>query len=357
MEFSDHLLNWYAKNKRELPWRSSVDPYRIWLSEIILQQTRIAQGIPYYERFVNAFPTVHDMAGASEAEVLKLWQGLGYYSRARNLLATARNVSRERGGEFPNTYKGLLELKGVGPYTAAAIASICFQEAVPVVDGNVYRVLSRYFGEDTPIDTSSGQQRFRALAREVMAPDEIRDYNQAIMEFGAMQCTPRKPDCDTCPLADSCVALGTQRIDSLPVKAGKTVVRKRNFHYLVPVDKNGNTWMEPRTTSGIWQGLYQFPLLEVGGKQEGDAAFPPQKALVEALLSALGATKISIDRVVQFNQKPKVHKLSHQHLFTTFWIVYLDRLPQGYIPLVEMEKKPVPVLIAKFIEAFKNSYF
>ena len=220
--FTKKIIQYYHKNKRELPWRSSRDPYRIWLSEIILQQTRVAQGLPYYERFVNAFPTVGDLAAASEAEVLKLWQGLGYYSRARNLLATARDISRERGGEFQGTYKGLLELKGVGPYTAAAIASICFQEAVPVVDGNVFRVLSRYFGEATPIDTSTGQRKFRALAREVMAPDAIRDYNQAIMEFGAMQCTPRNPDCDSCPLADSCVALATQRIHSLPVKAGKT---------------------------------------------------------------------------------------------------------------------------------------
>lgn len=357
MEFSDHLLNWYAKNKRELPWRSSRDPYRIWLSEIILQQTRVAQGLPYYERFVNAFPTVHDLAAASEAEVLKLWQGLGYYSRARNLLATARDVSRERGGEFPGTYKGLLELKGVGPYTAAAIASICFQEAVPVVDGNVFRVLSRYFGEDTPIDSLTGQRKFRALAREVMAPDDIRDYNQAIMEFGAMQCTPRNPDCDSCPLANSCVALGTQRVDSLPVKAGKIAVRKRNFHYLVPVDKDGNTWMELRTTSGIWQGLYQFPLLESPPKTPTNGEELTQKSLVAALSTALGETEFVPDRIVQFNETPQVHKLSHQHLHTTFWIIYLDRLPDGRIPLAKMEEKPVPVLIAKFIEAFKNSYF
>ena len=248
MEFSDSLLNWYARNKRELPWRSSRDPDRILLSEIILQQTRVAQGLPYYQRFIEAFPTVDDLAAASEAEVLKLWQGLGYYSRARNLLAAARDISRERGGVFPDTYTGLLELKGVGPYTAAAIASICYAEAVPVVDGNVFRVLSRFFGVDTPIDSGAGQRQFQALAREVMTADHIRDYNQAIMEFGAIQCTARNPDCSSCPLASSCVALETQRVDSLPVKAGKTTIRNRNFHYLVPVDTQGNTWMERRTT-------------------------------------------------------------------------------------------------------------
>jgi len=207
MSFSKKILQWYAQNKRDLPWRKTRDPYRIWLSEIMLQQTRVAQGIPYYHRFIKSFPKVEDLAAASEEEVLKLWQGLGYYSRARNLHATAKLISEEYQGKFPSTYKELIKLKGVGDYTASAIASICFDAPEAVVDGNVYRVLARYFGVNTPINSAAGISYFKELAQSVMDSAEIRDYNQGIMEFGAIQCAPKKPYCLHCPLNDSCLAL------------------------------------------------------------------------------------------------------------------------------------------------------
>ncbi len=211
MSFSNKILLWYAKNKRELPWRSTRDPYKIWLSEIMLQQTRVAQGTPYYLKFIENFPKVEDLANASEEQVLKLWQGLGYYSRARNLHFTAKVIANDFGGRFPSKYEELIKLKGIGDYTASAISSISFDEAQPVVDGNVYRVLARYFGVDIPINSSAGVKYFRKLAIEVMAPENIRDYNQGIMEFGAVQCTPQSPDCNQCPLNGSCVALQTGR--------------------------------------------------------------------------------------------------------------------------------------------------
>eukprot|EP01089_Gocevia_fonbrunei_P006974 TRINITY_DN1798_c0_g1_i7.p1 TRINITY_DN1798_c0_g1~~TRINITY_DN1798_c0_g1_i7.p1 ORF type:complete len:223 (-),score=44.31 TRINITY_DN1798_c0_g1_i7:1940-2608(-) len=221
MNFSRIILEWYELNKRLLPWRNTNEPYCIWLSEIMLQQTRVAQGIPYYMSFVEAFPTVQDLAAASEEQVLKLWQGLGYYSRARNLHATAKIITEKYNGKFPDTYKELLQLKGIGDYTASAIASICFGRAEAVVDGNVYRVLSRYYGIDLPINGSEGILYFKELAKEIMDAKNIRDYNQGIMEFGALQCTPKNPDCNSCPLQKSCVAFATNRIDILPVKNKK----------------------------------------------------------------------------------------------------------------------------------------
>ena len=215
MTFSQKILLWYAENKRNLPWRTTRDPYKIWLSEIILQQTRVVQGQPYYMRFLAEFPSVYDLAKAKEEQVLKIWQGLGYYSRARNLHATSKIIVDDLDGKFPNTYTGLLALKGVGDYTASAIASICYNIPEPVVDGNVYRVLSRYYGSDLPINSTKGITYFKQLAREVMDSGNIRDYNQGIMEFGAIQCVPNKPDCKKCPLNDSCVALETSKIEAL----------------------------------------------------------------------------------------------------------------------------------------------
>jgi len=262
MHFSKKILEWYAINKRELPWRSTREPYNIWLSEVILQQTRVAQGLPYYNKFVKAFPTVFDLAGASEEQVLKLWQGLGYYSRARNMHFTAKQVVNEYGGMFPDSYSGLLKLKGVGDYTASAIASICFDEKVPVVDGNVYRVLSRFFGVDLPINSTKGVKYFKELATEVMSDTNIRDYNQGIMEFGAIQCSPKKPLCLHCPINERCRALLQNRVLELPVKLKKGKIKNRYFNYLVFLDKDGKTMLEQRKGKGIWQNLYQFPLVE-----------------------------------------------------------------------------------------------
>lgn len=350
MKFSDAILYWYDSHKRDLPWRRTREPYKIWLSEIMLQQTRVAQGLPYYQRFTERFPQVTDLAAAPEEEVLKLWQGLGYYSRARNLHATARMVCEEFGGEFPQTYQGLRSLKGVGPYTAAAIGSLCFGLPTPVVDGNVYRLLARYFGVELPIDSTEGRRYFDALAHEVMDPGHIGEYNQAIMEFGAVQCVPKSPDCARCPLGDSCWALSADKVSELPLKAGKTRIRIRHFHYIVPLDHSLNTFMLQRKARGIWQGLYEFPLLE-------SEAEPEASDLARQLNMSLGTHGISPLSIFRANPEPLVHKLSHQHLYTTFWIARLECLPEGGLPFDKAEALPVPVLIANFMETVKNSYF
>ncbi len=341
-------MKWYHQNKRQLPWRETTDPYKIWLSEIILQQTRVAQGTPYYLKFISAYPTVWDMAKAKEDEILKLWQGLGYYSRARNLHDTAKIVVNENNGKFPDNYKKLLTLKGVGDYTASAISSICFNEPQAVVDGNVYRVLARYFGIETPINSTEGIKFFKKLAQEVMDPKQIRDYNQGIMEFGAMQCTPKNPYCLHCPLGESCVALQKGLQDQLPVKTNKTKVRNRYFNYLVPVyaDKKGTyyTSLKQRKGKGIWQNLWEFPLLESKTLLDRDAIENGYKEI----LGSLGETTIS-----EYNEKPIVHKLSHQTLHTKFWILNTEEeFPNGK-PINSLTEYPVPVLIADFIKAFK----
>ncbi len=248
-----------------MPWRETSDPYCIWLSEIMLQQTRIEQGLPYYLAFTNAYPSIFDLANASEEEVLKLWQGLGYYSRARNLHATAKYIAFELNGKFPETYEGLLKLKGVGDYTASAIASISYNEPVAVVDGNVYRVLSRYFDIDTPINSTAGIKEFKLLAKELLDKEDPATYNQAIMEFGALQCKPQSPLCNTCPLSASCLALKNNKISMLPVKLKKGKIKKRYFNYLVFQSEENKTILEKRSGKGIWEGLYQFPLIETDG--------------------------------------------------------------------------------------------
>ena len=352
MTFSQNILIWYSQNKRTLPWRRTRDPYKIWLSEIMLQQTRVVQGTPYYFKFIANFPTVHDLAEASEEQVLKLWQGLGYYSRARNLHATAKTVVKDYQGEFPNTYEKLLMLKGVGDYTASAIASICFDEPQPVVDGNVYRVLARYFGIEMPINSVEGIKHFKDLAREIMDTENIRDYNQGIMEFGAIQCAPKNPNCSQCPLNDSCVALKDHSIEKLPVKLNKTKVRNRYFNYLVPVidteDGEKRTLLRQRMGKGIWQNLWEFPLLE----SENEISLEKVKSGLSEVLILNEAPEI-----IPHNEKLIVHKLSHQHLHTRFWIVHVKTELEGSFPLNELEKYPVPVLIADFIKTFKNSYF
>lgn len=344
MSFSKEILKWYAQNKRQLPWRATTDPYKIWLSEIMLQQTRVSQGMPYYHKFVDQFPTVHHLAEASEEKVLKLWQGLGYYSRARNLHATAKMVVNEHQGDFPNTYKGLRALKGVGDYTASAIASICFDLPEPVVDGNVYRVLSRYFGVDLPINSTEGVKYFKTLAREVMDTENIRDYNQGIMEFGAIQCAPKSPNCLDCPLNKSCVALKEDKAAQLPVKLKKNKVRNRYFNYLVYLDSQKRTKLEQRKGKGIWQNLYQFPLLE---SEEPLSHHELMRMPKQDQGSLNGA------RVTLFNEEPIVHKLSHQHLHTRFWIAEVEESLEDGIPWDDIRQFPVPVLIADFIKTFK----
>ncbi len=344
MSFSQEILQWYHKNKRELPWRNTTEPYNIWLSEIILQQTRVVQGMPYYLKFLDAFPTVRHLANAPEEKVLKLWQGLGYYSRARNLHATAKMVVNEHNGTFPNTYVGLKSLKGVGDYTASAIASICFNIPEPVVDGNVYRVLARYFGVDIPINSSEGIKYFKELARKVMDVDDARDYNQGIMEFGAIQCAPKKPYCMLCPLQESCVALKDNKVDVLPIKLNKTKTRRRYFNYLVFLDGQKNTLLEQRKGKGIWQNLYQFPLLE--SEKELQVEEFEQILMKENRFPRYRSFSM-------YNETPIVHKLSHQHLHTKFWIIETNHNLDNGISWEQIAQFPVPVLIADFIQTFK----
>ena len=348
MSFSEKILQWYGLNKRDLPWRNTRDPYKIWLSEILLQQTRVAQGLPYYHKFLSEFPTVHQLAKAKEEEVLKLWQGLGYYSRARNLHSAAKIVVTQYGGQFPNTYKDLIKLKGVGDYTASAIASSSFDLPEPVVDGNVYRVLSRYFGIDIPINSSRGSKYFKQLAREVMDAGNIREYNQAIMEFGAIQCAPKRPSCTSCPLNTSCAALRENNIQNLPRKQKNSKISKRYFNYLIVLDPDHKILLEQRKGKGIWQNLYQFPLIETTTSVDIDEV----STQIQHLIKLKGNVTLSA-----FHTKEIVHKLSHQHLYTKFWLVKTaTKLAKGIKPQ-EVDKYPVPVLISDAIKTLKISYF
>lgn len=346
MNFNSKLTYWYSTHKRDLPWRSTKDPYHIWLSEIILQQTQIKQGLPYYLKFVTHYPTVFDLAKAKEEKVLKDWQGLGYYSRARNLHKTAQCVAEELNGVFPKCYKELLKLKGVGDYTASAIASICYEEKTAVVDGNVYRVLSRYFGIDTPTNSTQGIKQFKALATSLLPQKNIGDYNQAIMEFGARQCKPKSPDCSKCPLANDCIAHHTGQIQLLPVKLKKLKVTKKYFNFLVINSINHKTILEKRTTKGIWQNLYQFPLIETS-KTELDKNF------IENLDHKI-LKKISIKSIELFNKKDIIHRLSHQELYIKFWILHTsDNLKLG-IDWSKVSKRAVPIVIDRFIREFQS---
>lgn len=344
MIINNILTSWYSVNKRDLPWRRTTNPYFIWLSEIILQQTKIEQGLPYYEAFVTKYPSVFDLANASESEVLKLWQGLGYYSRARNLHASAKYIVAELDGVFPNNYKDLLKLKGVGDYTASAIASFCFDEVCAVVDGNVYRVLSRYFGIDTPINTSQGNKEFKALAQKLISPKNPGEFNQAIMEFGARQCKPSNPDCTVCPLQDGCVALQKNSISDLPVKLKSLKPKTKHFNFIVFISSERETIIEKREGKGIWQNLYQFPLIETETSTSFDT--------MHSLLAKHELTPSSNYDLTLYNEEAIVHKLSHQHLHTKFWIVAIDSLASKGVSVDIIKDYPVPVLLSNFIEEF-----
>jgi A/G-specific adenine glycosylase len=344
MNFSKSTIDWYSINKRELPWRNTTNPYFIWLSEIILQQTQVKQGLPYYDAFTSTFPTIFDLANADEQRILKLWQGLGYYSRARNLHAASKYIVNELNGIFPNTYSEIIKLKGVGDYTASAIASFAFNEITAVVDGNVYRVLSRFFGIDTPINSTAGIKEFKALASSLIDPKRPATFNQAIMEFGARHCKPKKPYCDSCPLQSACVADQKNKVTELPVKLKKTKIKKRYFNFLVFIDSNKNTAIEKRKGKGIWQNMYQFPLVETD-KSLSISEF-------ETLALEASVLKNSTFDHSLFNEVDKIHKLSHQHLHTKFWIIEMDNLATKGIPISELKTYPVPALIRDFIEEF-----
>jgi len=342
MKFSNLLIEWYLQNKRDLPWRSTTNPYPIWLSEIMLQQTRVAQGTPYFLAFTAAFPTVFDLAAASEEEVLKLWQGLGYYSRARNLHKTAQYVASELSGVFPPTYNELLKLKGVGEYTAAAIASFAYKEVVPVVDGNVFRVLSRYFDVETDIASASAKKEFAALAFELMPKDNPATFNQAIMEFGALQCVPKSPNCSICIFNDSCAALQKNKVDQLPVKSKKVKVRNRYFNYLVVADENENTVIQKRTAKGIWQNLYEFPVIETDKVED-------LQYIYEQVQNDFFQDNEVVD-FIGYNEESIIHKLSHQHLYIKFWKVSLKGAVENGINNEDLKAFPFPIVIHNFIE-------
>lgn len=342
MIFHNLLIEWYLKNKRDLPWRNTTNPYPIWLSEIMLQQTRVAQGMPYFFSFTEAFPTVFDLAKADEEQVLKLWQGLGYYSRARNLHKTAQHVAYELSGVFPATYKELLQLKGIGEYTAAAIASFSYNETVPVVDGNVFRVLSRYFDVETDIALASAKKEFAALAFELMPKDNPALFNQAIMEFGALQCVPKSPNCSVCVFNESCAALQKNKVDQLPVKSKKLKVRNRFFNYLVVNDEDENTIIQKRIDKGIWHNLYEFPLIETEVVQDFD--------FISSQVQKDFYSNYEIISIAEFNEKSIIHKLSHQHLHIKFWKVNVKGKIENGINKTDLKTFPFPIVIFNFIE-------
>lgn len=322
--FTKNLMAWFATNHRPLPWKGEKNPYFIWLSEIILQQTRVEQGLPYFEKFVAAYPKVEDLAKAPADEVMKLWEGLGYYSRARNLHFTAKFITDQYQGVFPTTYKEVLKLKGVGPYTAAAITSFAYDLPHAVVDGNVYRVLSRFFGIQTPIDTTSGKKEFNQLAQELLDAAQPANYNQAIMDFGATQCTPKNPKCKTCPLATKCTALQNDLIKTLPIKSKKLVKKERFFQYLV-LNYNGvETVLQKRMEKDIWQNLYQFPLWE--STKMSVSAKELQKSNVWQTMIG------EVDFEITKTSKPFKQVLTHRKIIATFWEIHLNIDPPQIKP-------------------------
>lgn len=340
-DFAKKIILWYEENKRELPWRHTSDPYKIWLSEIILQQTRVAQGLPYYERFVSTFPTVFSLAKAPQQQVLRLWQGLGYYSRAHNLHTCAKEVVVNFEGKFPTSYLELIKLKGVGPYTAAAIASIAFKEKVAVVDGNVLRVLARIYGIDVDTAGNEGKRAFSAKANELISKDRPDLFNQAMMEFGALHCLPQNPKCESCIFAKMCIANkhGLQKM--LPIKSKKLKVRNRYFYYFVIHDKN-KLLMKKREGKDIWQGLYDFYLIE---KKRNHKL---ERIMQEDDLIA-GAT-------IQNESKIYKHILSHQKLRVRFVELQLPSikgiLPSGlkWFTNRQIATLPKPILIANYLK-------
>ncbi|MDQ3046579.1 MAG: A/G-specific adenine glycosylase [Bacteroidota bacterium] len=345
--FSNKIIRWYDSNKRDLPWRNTKDPYFIWLSEIIMQQTRVDQGMAYYNKFASEFPTVKHLAKADNEKVMKLWQGLGYYSRARNLHETAKIISSQYKGKFPASYQEILALKGIGDYTAAAISSFAFDLPHAVVDGNVYRVLSRVFGIHTPIDSSAGKKEFSVLANELISKKDPASHNQAVMELGALQCKPQNPECSTCVLNSMCFAYSKKSVDQFPVKSKKTKVRDRFFNYAV-LRHNGKIAINKRTEKDIWTNLYDFPLIETPTNFTEDELFSSAE-----WKGLMGKNKFQI-RSVHEGFK---HILSHQKIYARFVEVdfissFKDQLSDTSIMVSEkdLKKYAVPRLIDLFLE-------
>ena len=342
--FAKKLIKWFKTSQRNLPWRGIKDPYKIWLSEIILQQTQVNQGLAYYIKFVENYPKIKDLANAPVDEVMKHWQGLGYYSRARNLHETAKNITNKHKGVFPKTYVEIRELKGVGDYTAAAIASLAYDLPHAVVDGNVYRVLSRVFGVKLPIDTGEGKKYFQDLANELLPKNEAANYNQAIMEFGALYCRPVNPDCENCIFNSECIAFAKQTVSELPFKSKKTKITDRYFNYVLFQYKK-SIYIRKRNKKDIWQGLYEFYLIETDKKQKPDALLNSKE------FKEIISVKNVVVRSVSHEYK---HILSHQNLHTIFYIIQLKQpLKTKLLKKVNIDsihKYAFPRLIEKYLK-------
>lgn len=345
MNFSSELARWYHSNKRDLPWRNTTDPYLIWLSEIILQQTRVDQGMAYYYRFSETYPTVSDLAKAPEDDVLRLWQGLGYYSRARNLHATAKFIHQNFKGVFPSKYEDILALKGVGEYTAAAIGSFAFNMRKPVVDGNVMRVISRFYGISDPIDSKEGLAKIKDIALQLIADADPALHNQAMMEFGAICCTPKNTQCGSCPVRVGCFAFAQGQVDQLPNKKGKTKVVDV-YMYFALIETAEGFVMKKRSEQGIWKGLYDFPLVE--------SPTPLEKIAVLRSFESLGFS--ILDEEVTQISVPIKHLLSHRRLFVCFYHIKPNKVPKkwpnGFILLsaAQMASKGLPRVIEKYLK-------
>jgi A/G-specific adenine glycosylase len=347
MTFSEEIIEWYHKHKRDLPWRNTNDPYIIWLSEIIMQQTRVEQGMPYFNRFAEKYPTVKHFASATEEEILKLWQGLGYYSRGRNMHQTSREVMEEHAGYFPKNYDSLIRLKGIGEYTAAAISSFSSNEAKAVVDGNVFRLLSRYFGIDTPINTGKGKKIFTDLANELLDQTQAGTFNQAMMEFGSLQCKPKNPDCTVCPVQTSCEARLKNKINDLPVKLKSQKSKDRYFNYIIAI-KNSKILVNKRRPGDIWENMIDLPLFETESPVE-----VPDLIQSENFIKTFGKQVL-----VRSISKPVKHILSHQKLNARF--IHIEQFTEEFIPhqnwfyvsKEELDKLPQPKLIFQFFETF-----
>ena len=346
-QFSNTLIMWYLKNKRDLPWRNSRDAYSVWLSEIIMQQTRILQGTSYYLKFIKEFNTVYELASADEEKVLKLWQGLGYYSRARNLHHTAKTIVEKFNGRFPDNYNALISLKGIGDYTASAIASISYNKVNAVVDGNVFRLLSRYFGIETPINSGKGIKEFKTLAELLIDPDRPGDHNQALMEFGALICTPQKPDCLNCVLNDSCYALQNNQVRELPVKLKKLKIKHRYLNYIIPNIQNNHTIIRQRRNSDIWKHLYEFPLYETASIDEN------MGLIHDYIKNSLNITEEYT--LTKFNTKPIIHQLTHQKLYANFWVVDTEQVVKNAVKWSDLHAFALPVLLQNFVDKYQGS--
>ena len=356
MKFSDKIISWYIINKRDLPWRKTADPYKIWLSEIILQQTRIEQGLKYYLKFIDNYPDINSLAEANEEQVLKLWQGLGYYSRARNMHKTARIIVDKYYGNFPDNYSDIINLKGIGDYTAAAIVSFAYNQAYPVIDGNVMRFLSRFYGIKTAINSAKGKKQLFALALELIDQEQPGEFNQAMMEFGALQCKPHNPDCKKCIFQSECKAYKQGSVPDIPVKITNIKVRKRYFHYFVLI-YNGQIYLNKRIKNDIWQNLYDFPHLEAN-------RFYPKSRVIEKFTSQFN---ISQDQIQILNTSDEYkHILTHQRILARFYVIaFQDQLIFQKIKTLNsnqficikketINKYPLPRLIDKYLTENQN---